>query len=128
MGKITYFDQLDTVLKKHQYLLNFLAIVIGFTGLIIALSQLISTNIALKQSIYAFQGEQFPILSFKTLDKENGTFQVNNIIPEDMLFQYANVYWHPQFKQKVNNPPIRIHDKIWFMAPLANLFILYPQF
>lgn len=90
--KTTYFDQLDTVLKKHQHLLNFLVIVIGFIGLIIALLQSTSTNTALKQSIYAFKGEQYPILSFKILDKENGTFQVNNIIPEDTLFQYANVY------------------------------------
>lgn len=136
--KFTYFDYLNIALKKYQYILNFLAIISGFTGLIITLSQLISTNIALEQSIYSFKGEQYPILSFKLLDKEYGTFKVDGIIPENMLFQYANVYWHPQIRGKIDNPPIRIHDKIWFLAPLSaylsytynvdSLFKKYPKY
>jgi len=113
-----YFDILNQGLEKYQYIVNFLTIVIGFTGLIVTVSQLISTNIALKQSLYTFKGEQFPILSFKTLDKDQGMLQVENIIPNDMLFQYANVFWHPSMSNKISSPPIKIHDKIWFLTPM----------
>jgi hypothetical protein len=114
-----YFDNLNQTLKKYQYVINFLTIVIGFTGLIVTTSQFISTNIALKQSLYAFRGEQFPILSFKTLNKDQGMLQIENVIPNDMLFQFANVFWHPSMSKKIDNPPIKIHDKIWFLTPLT---------
>lgn len=114
-----YFELLNEALKKYQYAVNFLAIVIGFTGLILTFSQFISTNIALEQSIYTFQGEQYPILSFKLHDKGNSLFKVDNIIPGDMLFQFANVYWHPLLKNEVSNPRIRIHDKTWFVTPMT---------
>ena len=114
-----YFELLNEALKKYQYAINFLTIVIGFSGLILTFSQIISSNIALKQSIYTFQGEQYPILSFKLHDKDNGLFKVDNIIPGDMLFQFANVYWHPLLKNEVSNPRIRIHDKTWFVTPMT---------
>lgn len=114
-----YFELLNEALKKYQYAVNFLTIIIGFTGLIITFSQFISTNAALEQSIYTFKGEQYPILSFKLYDKNNGLFKVDNIIPGDMLFQFANVYWHPFLKNKVDNPRIRIHDKTWYVTPMT---------
>ncbi|HEY9256472.1 hypothetical protein [Chitinophaga sp.] len=118
-GKKGYFELLNEALKKYQYAINFLTIVIGFSGLILTFSQIISSNIALKQSIYAFQGEQYPILSFKLYDKDNGLFKVENIIPSDMLFQFANVYWHPLLKNEVSSPRIRIHNKTWFVTPMT---------
>ncbi|TKC59165.1 hypothetical protein FBD94_16670 [Pedobacter hiemivivus] len=114
-----YFELFNEVLKKYQYAINFLAILIGFTGLIFTFSQIISSNIALKQSIYTFNGEQYPILSFKLHDKDNALFKVNNVIPEDMLFQFAKVHWHPLLKNVVNNPSIRIHDKTWYLTPMS---------
>lgn len=114
-----YFELLNETVKKYQYAINFLTIFIGFSGLILTFSQFIATNIALKQSVYAFQGEQYPILSFRLYDKENGLFKVDNIIPGDMLFQSASVYWHPQLKNVVSNPGIRIHDKTWYITPMS---------
>ena len=114
-----FFEQFNEALKKYQYVVNFTTIVIGFSALVVTFSEFISTNIALKQNIYSFQGEQYPILSFKLHDKENGLFKIDNVIPDDMLFQCANVYWHPRLKNVVNNPAIRIHDKTWFVTPMT---------
>lgn len=117
--KKTYLETINEALKKYQYLINFLAIVVGFTGLTVAIYQSVITNIQLKQSLYTFKGEQYPILSFKTLSKERGMLQVENILADDMLFQSAVVYWHPLMNNKISNPPIRIHDKIWFLTPMT---------
>jgi hypothetical protein len=121
--KIGYLDHLNAALKRYQYLINFVTIVLGFTGVIVAASQLIATEVALNQSIYTFKGEQYPILSFKILNKDQGLLQIENIIPNDMLFQYANVYWHPEMSKKISNPSIRIHDKIWFLSPITTYFM-----
>ena len=114
-----YWNILNEALKKYQYVVNFLTIVIGFSGLILTFSQIVSTNASLKQSLYAFQGEQYPILSFRLHDKEHGLFKVEQVAPDDMLFQFANVYWHPMLKKVVSNPGIRIHDKTWFVTPMT---------
>jgi hypothetical protein len=115
----TYLETLNEALKKYQYLINFLAIFVGFTALTVTIYQSVITNIQLNQSLYTFKGEQYPILSFKTLSKEEGMLQVENILADDMLFQSAVVYWHPIMNDKISNPPIRIHDKIWFLTPMT---------
>jgi hypothetical protein len=124
--EISYFDHLNNIIKRYQPIINVLTIILGFTGIIIALSQLITTEIALNQSMYTFKGEQYPILSFKIIDEDQGLLHVENIIPGDMLFQYANVYWHPTVNKKVDNPGIRINDKIWFITPIST-YLKYNQ-
>jgi hypothetical protein len=117
---MNYFEKANNKINKYQYLLNFFGIFIALIGLYLTLIQLTQHFSDVKRDLYKFHGEQYPTIEFETIDTKNWLLRVNRIMQSDMLFQYANIYYHPYFDKKLLNIPIRIHDRILYLTPLLS--------
>jgi len=115
-----YLKKLNKKIKKYQYLVNFAGILLTLFGVYFTMIQLLQHFGDEKRDLYKFRGEQYPTIDFETIDNKNWLLHVNRILQPDMLFQYANVYYHPYFGKKLVNFPIRIHDKILYLTPLLS--------
>jgi hypothetical protein len=115
---MSYLEELNKKVKKYQYLLNFTGILIALIGIYFTMIQQMVNFSEIKRETYKYNGEQFPTIDFELLDKDLWVLHVNKILQTEMLFQFANIYYHPDIEKYVSREPIRIHDKNLYLTPL----------
>lgn len=117
---MNYLEELNRKVKKYQYLLNFTGILIALIGIYFTMIQQMLYFSEIKREIYKYNGEQFPTIDFELLDKDLWVLHVNKILQTDMLFQFANIYYHPDLKKLISREPIRIDDRNLYLIPLLS--------
>lgn len=112
-------NKLNKRAKEYQPLINVFAFLVGIFGIYMTFLQVLQTSNDLSRNIYQFNGEQFPSVDFKIMDKKMGILKLS-IIQSDMLFQACRVSYHKSLL-KDHQELIGKHDSIWFNAALFSM-------